>query len=440
MRLFVLDAMRRQPWATVGFGPMLAAMWIAAGWFGDAETDLTPMAFAMSLGWVHMMGTPRIQFIPRAVWHLPISRRDIGRGRWLVATVFAVAITTGAKLAAMLFPSVQASFGLPGVLLSSVYDFAFAGIGYAVAIAASERPPEHGQWRAVRVLVRGTCEAIGPLLLSLPMLLATVSGGRLIRLWLPTHWSDLSPRGWTLLVIALAVAIATYFHTPGPPLFARQLSPGRHAPSPALVPLAQEALSGLPYLLARETVWTLTIGSALTAVALLFAHAFGMTVADGEVVLMYAFVLAGLSNRFPDLLPQLRVLPIGVRQLNALLLLWPAFVWTAGWLCCVVVPAMVMNHAAAFLRADVLVALVGLSALAQALIMRLSGVSRFMLLATTSGLVPLFPILSLALPSAAMAALVGLVCLTGAAVLNHVMLRHSSTYHARIGPMLLPAR
>src|SRR5690349_10901064 len=110
MRRIALDLLSRHRWGRLCFAIMLVGMWWMAGAFRDEAPGLVPMMFGTSMGWMYMFGPMHVQFIPRAVWHLPVSRRDIGRARWIVATVAVTAIGAAAKLTAMLFPSVREAF------------------------------------------------------------------------------------------------------------------------------------------------------------------------------------------------------------------------------------------------------------------------------------------------------------------------------------------
>ena len=426
MRHFIFDVLSRHRWGTVFGALMLGGLWWMAGYYSAEAPSMVPMMFGASMGWIYMLGPTRVQFIARAVWHLPLSRRDIGRARWLVATVAATMVGVAAKLVAMLFPSVRAAFGFPGLLLSTVYDFAFAGLGYAAVIVASQRPPQHGQWRPVMNVVKGVAEAAGPLAFGAPIYLSTLFAGKIAQRVLPTQWSDIPPRGAVLLVLALGITIATYFHTPGPPLYARQLAPGRTDPLPAATRIDPGGLTGLPLLIARECGWTVLVSLGFAGASFLFAVIIHAPLA---LAVAYAVFLGSLSNRFPDLLGHLRVLPLSVRQINALLLLWPAFIGLAASTGYTLIRLTIGRGAP--LHLDLVVGLVGLSAIAQALMIRMTGLSRLFTLTTFGGLVPVLHFLPL--PGTGTLVLLGSAGFAAAAAFNHTMLRRSSTYHARRG-------
>src|SRR5471032_2459635 len=126
MRLLITDLVRRKyRWPAA-----LLTLGVAAFWSGSGHPDGVggaPEAFAASLGAAFMMGPLIIAGMPteRAIWYLPISRRDRWRATWLVSTVGPVTLTTAGKLLAQLVPGTPGSLGFSSLTLSSVYDFAY---------------------------------------------------------------------------------------------------------------------------------------------------------------------------------------------------------------------------------------------------------------------------------------------------------------------------
>jgi len=86
----------------------------------------------------------------------------------------------------------------------------------------------------------------------------------------------------------------------------------------------------------------------------------------------YALFAASVAARFPETLRHLRVLPVGTVRLHATLLAWPALFWTAAWMCLAAVHAGVTGaHGFATFRLDFFFFLCTLTALAQALVLRI---------------------------------------------------------------------
>jgi hypothetical protein len=142
-------------------------------------------------------------------------------------------------------------------------------------------------------------------------------------------------------------------------------------------------------------------------------------------LIWYGFFIGSLAARFPAMLRHLRVLPISAARMNLLLVCWPIAVWLSAGLILFGAASLVLGEIVPA-RMPVLLALAGLSALAGALTLRVTGIQRIFLLCVAVGLVPIlhaFPV-----PQSSTLALVGAGALALAAVLNHITLRRSSTY------------
>src|SRR4051794_11776780 len=157
MRLLVADIIRRKPKGLIVFAAALLPMW----WWG--VTEAPGRVFAMSMGFAFLLGPQTgLLFLPRATWYLPVTRRDIWRANWLVATAGVTVLTTLIKLTVLLVPSLRKAVGLPDVLLSSLYDLSYCGLGCAFAIAIHHPQPSRGPWRGIWPLVKGTADMALP--------------------------------------------------------------------------------------------------------------------------------------------------------------------------------------------------------------------------------------------------------------------------------------
>ena len=81
----------------------IAAFFVLVWWMGAGQ-NFAAQTFFFSMGMAFALG-PQIMawsLWPRVIWYLPISKRDIWRAVWLLATVGATLITASAKLVAML--------------------------------------------------------------------------------------------------------------------------------------------------------------------------------------------------------------------------------------------------------------------------------------------------------------------------------------------------
>lgn len=82
------------------FAVMLPAMW----WLG-VESRQPGRALAASMAVAFMFGQMCLQFVPRAIYQLPVSRREIWRAGWIVATPGGTAFTLAAKIVAFVVVS-----------------------------------------------------------------------------------------------------------------------------------------------------------------------------------------------------------------------------------------------------------------------------------------------------------------------------------------------
>lgn len=208
MRLLIIDLVRRSKWRTAFFSVLLVGMlWVAN------QMDHPGRAFAVSMGVAFAFGPQlTLRHVPRAIWYLPVSRRDVWRAGWLVATVGATLVTTLAKLLTMLVMPAARSSGISGIALSSLYDFLATGVGCGLVIAATRPLAARAPWRQAASLLRRLAEAALPL-----GFLGIVYGGFLLGKALPTHWSDLTARSGLALAAGLALTIGAYFYSPSAP-------------------------------------------------------------------------------------------------------------------------------------------------------------------------------------------------------------------------------
>lgn len=446
MRLLITDLVRRKcRWPAA-----LLTLGVAAFWSGSGHPDGVggaPEAFAASLGAAFMMGPLIIAGMPteRAIWYLPISRRDRWRATWLVATVGPVTLTTAGKLLAQLVPGTPGSLGFSSLALSSVYDFAYAGIGCGLVIVSARSHPARGLARHVSVLI-GAIRAVA--------LVGGLFWGYAIRNLLPTRWSDLSSVTGTMLAAALALTIAAYFHTPGPAARSILWAPRQHPKTATSRAGRMEGLTGLPRLLVHEYVWSVLFGGFLVVTfgvvvfvsgALMhspasyggFLRMQSLLLFDGaiaqergqvfDLIIWYGLFAGTLVSRFPAMIRHLRVLPLRASQLNMLLVAWPVLMLLTVWTVLLGLHYVVLGQPVASLRPALFIALVGSSAIMRALTLRWPGYSAWVFGLTIS----VVPMVRLFGPSSAALAILGLGGIAAAAALNHATLMRSSTYRDR---------
>ena len=382
--LLIADMLRRVPVrAAAGLAVGLMLAWLMLG-----SEHHSSQAVALSLAVAFTLGpfcVPLLAHTPLTPY-LPVSRRDGWRAIWLMMVPGPPVVTTVLTLPAVLLTG---SPSWSGLTLSTVMACAYAGTGCALLAFGGLVSPGHVTRRGYRRW------------LELPVPLLYLGGP----FWsyafvsaLPRQWADLTPLSVPVLLAGVGCAAAAYFYTPS---FA---SRGRRRvrASPAARPTAggrRAALSGLPRLFAHElafaTTMAVNIVSAIAAVSLIVGAYSGslktigafasrallpfsplparQAVHDFDVfdqLFWYGMFAASVSPRFPEMLRHLRVLPVGAARLHAALLGWPVLFWTLVWLLLALVQGAVTGHGFVAYRPDLLVFFAGLTALAQALVLR----------------------------------------------------------------------
>jgi hypothetical protein len=441
MRLLIVDLLWRGRWRTA-----VVSVFIFAMMWGSAAAGDIASAYGVSMAFAFMLGPQlTLRFVARPIWYLPVSRRNVWRAGWLVATVGVTATMTAAKLLA--FVVLPASPGLASVALSALYDFGATGIGAAFAIILT------GGSARLRVtsVIRQMAEVVWSGGFFVPVVFGPWLGWRLA-----AHFADLSVGGATALAATLALAVATYFHSPLPPERA-SLHARTSRRRDEMAVLRPGGLTGLPYLLAREYGLMMLLGVGLAAIMAFVIVVMdnllhspgaladlvrtelllldGAGAADAESAEFVALMLwgglffASVAARFPSLMRHLRVLPVGDVCLNAALVAWPALIWLTVWVFVVALRYLVLGRGATSLSLALLAAMTGLSALVQALMLRLPGLPRTFVLPAAFLAVLLVRLLRA--PSPAELALLGVAALAAAAIITRAALRRSATYRIR---------
>jgi len=450
--LLITDLVKRQRRFAGYYAVTLAALW----WFWWALLDTGDLLqpFGYSMGIAFMLG-PQLSLrnAPRAVWYLPVSRRDIWRTLWLASTVGVTALATTAKLIALLASSRLAA-GFGAVTLSAVYDLAYCGTGCAiVALTTRPRPPD-APWRQMSAAAAGMSD------LLLPLGGVAVAAVPLFHGALPTHWSDFTAVPGSVLAAALLVTAAGYFHVP---------VPARVAPSGEAAPGANDrrrtvagGLSGLPRLFVHEYVFTLAVGTVLvvgsTAVILVASHVrtFDELVAflqlelgrvDGRnlppeggadpfvVLALLASFGATLAARYPAMMRHLRALPLGSGRLQLLLAAWPTVIWLQVWIAYIGLHYLVSGVMVQSIHAAAFVGVAGLSAVTVASSLYLNG-PRHAVVFSSLLVVPMLLFVGFPPPWTSLA--FGVAALVAAIVLNRASLRRGATYRHSGLPFAVP--
>lgn len=446
IRYLLRDALRRHMPIYLSFGGFLALIWLMMVSGALAPTG----ALALSLGHAWFLGVFAgvSLFASREVGLLPIPRRTLWRAQWIASTLVATFWTTAAKLVAAL---VAAPFShapdLQFIVLSGCLDFLYNGVLLAVAIATGVAD---GRIRGNGSIIRKAVQASGVFV----ALMGGFAWGFVLRIIVPTSWAEVTGATAMVMGAALVVSLAAFFSAP--PTGETRAGRVRQDIRPRQDSVRARGrgwLVGMPRLIADDLKTTAVMAAALPVIIgaafygiILFNPSpgdasplkvmkeMGWLPLRPDTLFRHCFflVVLGLSlvnNRMSrgadpsPLLRQLRVLPIGLRQLNALLVCRRLLGWVVVWLCLLAFHVVVFRAAPSTLRLDILGWVAGADALVYAVQLC------WMNWLPTFAFAMFFGIFSASVIDAQGAAIapfagiaIGLACLTAAVWINHTTL------------------
>lgn len=444
IRYLLRDALRRHLPIYLSGGGFLAFMWLIM--VAGAIAPSGALAFSLGMAWFLGVFAGVSLFASREIGLLPIPRRTLWRAQWIASTLVATFWTTSAKLAGALFGALSAQpSDLRFLALSSCLDFLYTGVLLAVAAAtgvAGGRIHENGS------IIRKAVQASG-------MFVALMGGfawGFVLRIVVPTSWTQVAGTTAIVMSAALVVSLAVFFHSPRP----GEPRPGRlgrdiRRREDRVRSYRPGRLVGMPRLIAddlKATAGMAAVIPALISAAFFGLYAFNPAPGEGtgplkamkEMGLLplrpdalfrhcYFLLFLGVSvvnnrgSRRADpvspLLRQLRVLPIGVRDLNAVLVGRRLLGWVVVWLFMLAFHVVVLRSAPSTLRLDILVWIAGSDALVYALQLRWMKWLPNLVFTLSFGIVSAGAIDATGALAPYTGIAIGLVCLMGAAALNH---------------------
>jgi hypothetical protein len=456
----VFDAIWRNRWLYSVVVMMLLPFWLAFGVSGSdplpISTTSLSLSFAVVLGPMAVIATMSL----RALRHLPASNRDLWRATWVVGTVVAAGVLLVSKTVSALL--VAAFGGSPtvsaeAILLSTAYEFSWAG----TVLPLFPLLGHAGHAVAHRGTLAASCAAAAPTAavlagFGLPILVSDA---------LPMRLSEFTSATTGVLVAGLAIAFGGLAWTPERGVLAGERAQSRRAfVSPGTTTRTRliDRLTGIsrvavPYLLATLA---LPIGACLALAAYGVISGTGPwwfvphapTVFDpadtGDRGLTYFVLLpcafVTMHALWTPWVRLLKVLPLSVRQINALLIVTPfaawMILWLLGW----------SGYAFAYgtpptMGVDLAFGLAGIGALAHAALLRFQG-SLTWVIASIGGLMP--QLLKAGLrdgtDSQIVFAVVGAIALCTAAFVNHDTLTRSTSssraYQRPQPPVGFPAK
>jgi hypothetical protein len=478
----VFDVLWRNRWFYVLAGVFLLPCWLMFGMV--SRSNPLPISFtAFSLIFAAVLG-PMVVITTmslRELRHLPVTNRDLWRTTWIAATVVSAGVLLATKTIIVLL--VAAFGGSPKVsaeeiLFSTVYDFSWAGALLLLfsLLSYTGHAGAHGGTLAKSLAPAGSIVAILACF-GLPILVSDA---------LPTRADQLTSATTGVLIAGLAIAFGALAWTPRrgaltgeraraafapkalpPSLKLRRTAAalaeaGRRA-SPKLQRRRADRLTGIPRVIVPHLLATL----ALPVGACLVLASYGVITGSGPWWFMpqapTVFDPADIGDRgltYFVLLPcgvvtmvslwtpwarWLKVLPLSVRQINALLLFTPFATWTILWL--LGWSAYVFAYGTPrTLRVEFVFGMAGIGALGHAALLRFQGsAATVWILAFSGGLMPQWVKLGLhdGIVAHVVFAVIGAIALSTAAFVNHRTLTRSTssslTYRRPQSPFGKPA-
>jgi hypothetical protein len=450
------DALRRHMPIYLWGGGFLALIWLIT--VAGAIAPTGALSFSLGFAWFLGVFAGVSLFTSTEIGLLPIPRRTLWRAQWIASTLLATFWTTAAKVVGGLGAALSGHLpDLQFILLSGCLDFLYNGVLLAVAGATGAAT---GRISEDSSIVRKTIQASGMF-----VAMGGLAWGFVLRAIVPTNWTQVT--GVTAMVMgaALVVSVAAFFYPPpaGAP------RPGRarrdiQRPQGRTRSQRPGRLGGLPRLIADDLMWTARMAAGipvLISVVFFGLYAFNPAPSPGtgplkalkemgvlpmreDTLFVHCFFLVFLglslvnsqSGADPSpLLRQLRVLPFGVRQLNALLVGRRLLGWLVVWLFLLIPHLVLFRSAPTTLRLDILVWVAGADALVYALHLCWMKWLPTWAFALIFGLVSAHAIDRSAGSAPLVGIAMGLACLAAAVWINHVTLTtRKEPYQAMAAP------
>jgi hypothetical protein len=340
----VVDALWRNRWAYLAVGMLAIPFWLLFS-FDDADPlaigiPATSLLFMSFFGPVLGVTTMAL----RELRHLPVTRRDVWRAAWMISTVVPAVVLLATKaIGGWAASGVGAHLSAETMFLSALYDFTWGGALLAVWSVAFAGGP-----RASRGPSLGAASTIVAMIacLGIPFLASEA---------LPARVDEFTPAAAGVLIAGLAIAFGVLVWTPTRGVLAGERPrAGDGTPRrPFDRTRAVDRLTGF----SRVAVPPLFATIALPVLACLGLAAYGIargtspwwfvppapSMFDPEDVgdrgLTYFVLLpcamVTMQGVWMPWVRLLKVLPVSVRQINAVLLLTPFAMWAIlgglGW-------------------------------------------------------------------------------------------------------------
>lgn len=311
----------------------------------------------------------------RALVVLPVGPKELNQATWVLAVLLPLAmLTIGRGVAA----SVNAAFAdqwswvYPASSIRVFYECLFLALVGVWAVGVPDRhEPDY--------------RADPRLWLKLSAMLGTAAIPFLAIPFLPSSFAAITPLGWLITAVLAAIAsipviwMPTQYRRPSPAVVVEQEPPAPKAGSITSAPVTPARFKGvwalLPGVIAQAAglaalfiVFQLSIQWSKPSQTLLQPFDPGMSAARFvwticPLILMFIGMLPGLGSKIPTL----KLLPLPSRRAAAALTLAPAVTPLVFWGALLLIHVAVSMSWPGTLRAEYLIALMGLAALVDAL-------------------------------------------------------------------------
>jgi hypothetical protein len=301
---------------------------------GDKDADVG-WVMAASMGIAFLFGLEVAAKVDsREHRVLPVTHRDLWVTEWLTAAVSAPLVllllkSIGAAMTGLAFISIET------LLLSTLFDALYVSALLPVrewTLSAVNRPLR------LDAPAQSLPVSIAKLLFLAPFPLLAAGAPLLFARQLPSSLSEFSTTSAILLMAAIVASVAAVIWTPSDREDTRLF---QKAAPPAPAPLADQSkaatgLTGLATILWSHVKTTLVltlvgIGMAMAAAPFLPPRDFNARFLL-SMFLVFTWIGVSLSSLWQPWILRLRLLPLTVHQVNALLVLTPLVTWIEIWL------------------------------------------------------------------------------------------------------------
>ena len=400
VRRVVSDVMWRARWIYLSGAAFLLPAWVLYARIGpdfrEFPVPALSMTVAAGLGPLFAMSSMGA----RVLRHLPLTGRDLRLVTWIIATIVPTALLCVLKILSVLIVTVfgaTSKLSAQTIVLSAVFDFAWTGTLLYLWLRLDAAVYAASDWG----LAARACGATGSLLVVLGGIAAPMALSDLV----PARVDAMAWPAVAGLAAGVALNVAALRWVPSRGTFAGDRPRAWWRPAAPAVSISTrriDRLTGLSRIAVPYLLWMLALPAAaamgLAGYGLVagrgawwFVPPNGLLVnpADGEVsfVVLIPALVGTMIGAWTTWARVLRMVPLSVRQINALLVLTPFVTWML-LMTLLNVGFSLARGLFVTPRLDLVLGLAGIAAFAHAFMLRYQGSSgRFWVIVMTSSLI-----------------------------------------------------